>query len=244
MIILVLGMHRSGTSALAGLLHKSGIIMGNENTFIPGPSIENPRGFFENYEFRKINDALVEHAGYKIKSWHTDIPQINTAYIGQFRMLHLLKRYHREYDSWGWKDPRTCLTAHLWFRELGKLHILNECRVLYIHREPAAVALSMEKRGNTTFNRALELWYIYNYRAIKSISDFNVETHYIRYEDLIRSPIDTAKHISRYLDHNISDEIVKQYIDIELDNFTKDTHDHQYNDSINSMRSILEQKSQ
>jgi hypothetical protein len=51
-------MHRSGTSAVAGILHLNGIAMGSEKTFKPKPLPQNPKGFYENYDFRKINDKF------------------------------------------------------------------------------------------------------------------------------------------------------------------------------------------
>ena len=51
MIVIVVGMHRSGTSAVAGILHLHGISMGSEKTFKPKPLPQNPMGFYENFGF-------------------------------------------------------------------------------------------------------------------------------------------------------------------------------------------------
>ena len=59
MITIVLGMHRSGTSVVAGILHFNKIIMGTYDTFWPRPLPQNPKGFYENYDFRKINDTIL-----------------------------------------------------------------------------------------------------------------------------------------------------------------------------------------
>ena len=64
MIIMILGMHRSGTSTISGVLHMNKIIMGTYQNFWPRPLSQNPKGFYENYDFRKINDQLLKRSGY------------------------------------------------------------------------------------------------------------------------------------------------------------------------------------
>ena len=49
MITIVLGMHRSGTSVVAGILHFNKVSMGTYETFWPRPLPQNPKGFYDNY---------------------------------------------------------------------------------------------------------------------------------------------------------------------------------------------------
>ena len=53
MITIILGMHRSGTSTIAGVLHLNNISMGTYKNFWPRPLAQNPKGFYENYDFRQ-----------------------------------------------------------------------------------------------------------------------------------------------------------------------------------------------
>jgi hypothetical protein len=69
-MILLLGMHRSGTSALAGMLHSGGIKLGDD--FIQ-PLPENPKGFFEDLKIQNINKQILAAIGRK---WD-DIPEEN-----------------------------------------------------------------------------------------------------------------------------------------------------------------------
>ena len=48
MIVIVLGMHRSGTSTLSGVLHMNKVTMGTYQNFWPRPLNQNPKGFYEN----------------------------------------------------------------------------------------------------------------------------------------------------------------------------------------------------
>src|SRR5580700_667524 len=67
--VLIFGMHRSGTSALAGMLNFAGLDLGGNLT--PGHK-DNPRGFFEHDEIWQIHDQLLRETG---TSWR-DIRQL------------------------------------------------------------------------------------------------------------------------------------------------------------------------
>lgn len=58
--VIILGMHRSGTSIIAGVLHTLGVYMGNK--FI-GAHWSNLLGHFENIEFVRLNDKILKNAG-------------------------------------------------------------------------------------------------------------------------------------------------------------------------------------
>ncbi len=216
MIVIVVGMHRSGTSALAGLLHKNHIIMGEEENFVPKPSTENVKGFYENYLFRRMNDSIVERCGYKIKSWDVCVPPISASIIIRHKMRRLLQRYNNMYEKWGWKDPRTCLTLDIWLNELRKLKFINNCKLLYIVREPYAVAKSMSVRKDTTHKNALKLWQVYNEYALRAIDLYNVDTFYLSYEQLCKNPVLLSQYIFEFVEHDFDIDVVNQFIDVEL----------------------------
>ena len=219
--IIVLGMHRSGTSLLAGLLHKNNIVFGEEENFIPKPSQENVKGFYENYLFRRINDRIIEKSGYRIKSWSSHVPEIIKAdFITKYKMRKLLKKYSHKYLNWGWKDPRTCLTLKLWLNELNCLNMLNSCKILYILRHPYAVANSMVRRGNTNFENSLKLWKIYNERALKTIDENQIDTYYLSYEQLCSAPVKVAESVFGFLKIDFDEDIVNNFVDVSLNRST------------------------
>ena len=60
--LIVTGMHRSGTSALAGALGVLGVDLGSN--LMPANEDENARGYFEDVELTAFNEALLDHLGY------------------------------------------------------------------------------------------------------------------------------------------------------------------------------------
>jgi hypothetical protein len=108
--IIVLGMHRSGTSLIAGMLHGIGISMGD--SFLDADSY-NPKGYFEDTEFLWINKGILENSG---GIWY-DPPTVEEMAKGGKKFWNTIdktinrKREKSGRNSWGWKDPRTCLTC-------------------------------------------------------------------------------------------------------------------------------------
>ena len=86
---MILGMHRSGTSTVAGVLHMNNIAMGTYENFWPRPLSQNPKGFYENFHFRKINDQMLKFSGYDVKSYNPDIPmvEINNKLLSKMKEL-------------------------------------------------------------------------------------------------------------------------------------------------------------
>ena len=109
-VIIILGMHRSGTSCLAGTIEKTGIYFGNvsqHNTF-------NLKGNRENNQIIKLNnDVLAYNNGnwdnppYKVE-WPLSLKKQRDEIIEQ----------HFPTLTWGFKDPRTLLTLDGWLEVL------------------------------------------------------------------------------------------------------------------------------
>ena len=143
--LIVLGMHRSGTSALAGLIHQSGVAMGS--SLMPGCARVNDKGFWEHKEIVAIHEQLLKEMGY---NW--DDPRVlpdqwwetarNQSYIEKIcRVLDL------EFGSeslWALKDPRICRLLPLWRQVFSRLGV----KPLFLHivRNPLEVAASLKHR--------------------------------------------------------------------------------------------------
>lgn len=113
--VVVLGMHRSGTSMVASVIEALGVNMGDD--LLP-PGHGNPLGFYEDVEFMRLNDKILRTAG---GNWAEPparymIIDAGDKYQAEIDDL-IAKREHRGV-MWGWKDPRTALTADLFLPKL------------------------------------------------------------------------------------------------------------------------------
>ena len=131
--VIVLGCYRSGTSAVAGILHHSGVFMGRD--FDP-PAEANRRGFFEDLEFKRLFSMQVD--GRDVDTL-TDV---------------LIRVRETGHHVWGVKDPQLCLTAGRFVRlldERGSKHkVVSVCRPAADVRRSLAKAMPMTSESDWT----------------------------------------------------------------------------------------------
>lgn len=149
--ILVLGMHRSGTSALGGTLALLGCDPPRSSI---GGRADNPKGFFESGRIQQLNDEFLLAAGSSWDDWRPrpaiDVEQMKPAAISA------LREEFGESRLFVFKDPRNCRLGDLWakwLRELG-------CRPVAILplRSPQEVAASLESRDAMPRPQGVLLW--------------------------------------------------------------------------------------
>ena len=156
-VVCVLGMHRSGTSAITRLLNLLGVYLGEEASLLP-PRADNLAGFWEHREFVAINDAILERLG---GSWaappHFEPDWWRSPVLADLhdRARALVEQDFAGRPLWGWKDPRTCLTVPFWREVIGPL------RFVVCLRNPAEVAASLRARDGFSEELSLDLWSAY-----------------------------------------------------------------------------------
>ncbi|TDK50902.1 hypothetical protein [Antarcticimicrobium luteum] len=154
--LVVLGMHRSGTSALAGVLGHMG---GDLPKDLMGPADMNAKGFFESNRITGLNDKLLASAGY---TWFS-LPRFPATWFASPKADEFLEQtveaIEAEYGRshlFVMKDPRLCRLMPFWQRALSDAG----CRPVYacIHRHPLAVAASLAHWANYEQGYGLLLW--------------------------------------------------------------------------------------
>lgn len=207
MIVIVAGMHRSGTSALAGMLHHNGIVMGREKEFYPPPMKENKKGFFENVRFRRVNDRILAEHGYRVKSFYPLVPVVKSCSLDmRLRAEQLIEEYDTEFTAWGWKDPRTCLTMGVWLGTLRQMDKDRDLRLLVPCRSTRDIAASMARRGNKGTSQHFEdLARMYNKRLMLAAGDHDVSFKTVDFVRLIHKTEDVAKELTEFLDWPVTD---------------------------------------
>ncbi len=154
--ILVLGMHRSGTSAVTRALQSLGVDLGDR--LMPGLD-DNPKGFFEDLDLTRINNTLLEAMG---KRWDSlllppwkDVPRdIKEKHLSEAR--DIIARRFLTSPCWAFKDPRTVRLLPFWEEVLHAFGI--EWRFLIAYRHPLSVSASLAKRDGFDEGKALLLW--------------------------------------------------------------------------------------
>lgn len=142
--ILVLGMHRSGTSALTRMLNMLGCAL-SENLLGPGDG--NESGHWEPVEAIRLNDEILASAG----SSHDDWGPINADWRKSAirpQMIGRVQKIVADHIGIGplfaIKDPRICRLADVWIEAMGNAGA--EPLVLMMVRNPSEVATSLEAR--------------------------------------------------------------------------------------------------
>ena len=181
MQIIVLGMHRSGTSAIARLLNLMGAYFGGEK-ISTGASAENEKGFWERLDVRALNDSMLHNANCdwdRITELDLDaIPEdFVNAYHRSARDIVLNLDAHR---PWFIKEPRLSILLPLWRPALE----LPFC--VHVFRHPLEVAHSLKARNGIPIKVGLALWEAYNTKAIESSSD--LPRFFVSYSALLSSP--------------------------------------------------------
>lgn len=154
--IIVLGMHRSGTSALAGTLAKLGVRLPArllaENEY-------NPKGYFEPEHIVAIHDRLLAAAGL---SW-SSIAGLPEAWYGSAEACayagELAAAVREDYGDaalYVVKDPRMCRLMPLWRMVLDEVGA--QSRFVIALRHPFEVARSLETRDGLPLAHGYLLW--------------------------------------------------------------------------------------
>lgn len=154
--VVVLGMHRSGTSALAGMLARLGCDL--PEAIMP-PNEFNPKGFYESLKAYNLNDAILASGGSSWDDWQT----FNPGWYDSPRLEEFLERgaeaLQEEYGKsrlFVLKDPRICRLMPFWTR----LFTEQKLQPVYVltHRNPIEVAHSLETREGWPQAAGLLLW--------------------------------------------------------------------------------------
>ncbi len=188
-----MGMGRSGTSTVAGILKALGVEWGSEKLMLP-PAGDNSRGFGEFTPLHDINVKLLERLG---GSWHSpptletgwehreDLSDLRDAASGQIET-------HFKTSLWGFKDPRCCLTFPFW-----QSVIQNPIECVFIFRNPLEVAHSLFQRDKFPIREGALLWLL-NVSQSWTATE-GLRRHCLCYEDLVDDAAEEVVRLEQFL---------------------------------------------
>jgi hypothetical protein len=166
--IIILGMHRSGTSAVTRGVQALGADLGGD--FLE-PRFDNPTGYWENKSIVELHDRLLAQFGMTWEDseliddslWSSAVVKLYAAEIRHYVAHHFLPR-----PVWAFKDPRTLRMLPLWRGVLQALHA-RPCYLLVL-RNPLSVAASLYRRQAMPAEQAHRLWLAYLMPYLSTLS--------------------------------------------------------------------------
>ena len=193
-LLLVMGMHRSGTSLLGGVLQQLGVTLPGD---MIAADIHNPQGYFE---WRQVVD-IQERLLIDLDRWWPSLegtlalpkdwlhhPATKAA---SWQLLKLLTdEVKLQSGPWAIKDPRCSRLLPLWLQLAAKLEL--PLKLLLAVRDPTGVIHSLMRRDGPLTgldaNRGQQLWWRHNLEAIHAARSLSLPLTVFSFERWFSNP--------------------------------------------------------
>ncbi len=154
--LVILGPHRSGTSALAGLLSR----LGADLPASPRPaSSDNPAGYFESARVTRFNETMLDALGAGWRDLAAPEPEAMSDQVRQSFTAEALQILRDEFATARLpvlKDPRLCRLAGFWSDVLSQAGY--QPLYIHIHRAPSDMAASLAARDGIALEKGQLIW--------------------------------------------------------------------------------------
>ena len=194
MPVFVLGMHRSGTSAVTRTVNLLGVPLGAAADLMPA-NAGNPKGYWESSDLRAVNDELLEILG---GSWSAP-PRLDPGWEQDPRLEPIRHRARAAFETiytgpeWIWKDPRTSITLPFWM-DVARVRPV----IVLVHRNPLEIWQSLLTRDGFSKITAFALWERYLRSALENARGLPVFV--IPYEGLLRNSRHWCEALATFFD--------------------------------------------
>lgn len=192
MRVVILGMHRSGTSALTNLMNLLGCYAGSQGDFVQAHE-SNPRGHWERKDVWALNQEILhklERTWYSITD--TDIDTLDEEDRASFetRARELIRKLE-PHAPWVIKDPRLCVLFPIWKR------VLANSVIIIMHRHPGEVAVSLQQRNNFPTQFSIALWEAHVVASLRHSK--GLPRIVVSHKELLSDPVTLAGRLRREL---------------------------------------------
>jgi hypothetical protein len=188
--IVVLGMHRSGTSCVGELLAAMGAYFGPPDIGTSG-NVENPHGLFERRDLRHICHFILQQT--RSEWWKTSafspgrLPDTGRARVDV--LLAPMVADLSAHEPWFIKEPRLCVLLPMLQEKLGR--IVAVC----VWRDPLEVAESLRTRDAIPIEFGIALWE----RYVRASFATGVPSAIVSYSALTADPTGTTRKLLEVL---------------------------------------------
>lgn len=210
--VLVIGMHRSGTSAMTRVLNLLGLPLCRSEDLLPHRN-GNPTGHWESATLMAFNEKLLAALGAR---WNR-LPPVSDPLARGHALAAFAPAARATFQqahasaTWVWKDPRLCLLVSFWRTVLA----CNPPLVLML-RHPDEIATSLHRRDGVDRVTSLRLWQDSNEHAL--LGSAGAPLIVVRHPDLITDPVGTSHRLVSFLTEQgipaqRNDDAVRAFID-------------------------------
>ncbi|WP_312727859.1 glycoside hydrolase family 99-like domain-containing protein, partial [Stutzerimonas kunmingensis] len=195
-IVVVLGMHRSGTSAITRGLQVLGVDLSNR--LLQAETGNNEKGFWEDIDITAFDVDLLAEMGH---DWHTlapltpqefERPEVEAL---KLRAVQLLRDKLADTTIFGLKDPRMCRLMPFWVDVFA--HLKLDVSFVIACRNPMSVAHSLARRNGFALEKSYLLWLEHMLLSIKHTA--NGRRVFVDYDQLLGEPLVQLERISTSL---------------------------------------------
>lgn len=181
--VMVIGPHRSGSSAVAGVLHRLGVQMG---TRLLEADPSNPYGYYEDRDWLDLNYGLVG-------DWTQ--PKISRPTLREQLRIRSLVAKRRRFRYWGCKDPRFCITGRwVWPAVKSNLCIIHTNRPIVSRIDSLLTKHPGMDREHVEWVAALCM-----VERRKNLEHCPVTPLDVSYDTLVVDPIASVKRIAEHV---------------------------------------------
>lgn len=182
--VMVVGMHRSGTSAVTRVINLLGVPLGREDDIYSAQ--DNPSGHWESRTLCALNDVILRTFG----GFDMAMPSMPRSWLSSRTTDHLKDVMRATFDEvyqggrWLWKDPRICLTLPLWRQ------VLDDFCVVLVLRDADPVMRSLHRREGYPMLYCYALWDDYVRKAVAAAAGLPVVV--VDFDSMAEDP---ARHV-------------------------------------------------
>ena len=208
-LVFILGMHRSGTSAITGMLAQAGFAAPTDQ--MPA-NIVNPKGFWESLSIAKLNEDFLEEME---SHWSSSLPlpagwsESISAREWRTSLINLISEVFRGAELPTIKDPRFC-TLILGLESWLESRLIDTSFIIPI-RNPLEVYNSLMKAQGTDLNNALRLWIHSILTAEKFTRGYRRKL--ISFDNLIQDPASVLEACLKLVEIGTDPEKTSSFVD-------------------------------
>jgi len=203
--VFVVGMHRSGTSAMMGILRILGVDIGNPER-LKHKDRWNEKGYLENPDFQMFERRLIGEEGWRYIEREEAIYKKLDSKRNEFKAI--VAKYNRS-PLWSYKAIRSMIFPKI-FEMIPNIHFV------VMIRNPESIAKSLgkfwgphvPKKGRMLGSEAFRLYGIYYFRFLRWLSRNDYPYIFVNYDDLV----DNAEVVMRKVANFIGVQLTKNHI--------------------------------